>query len=330
MAAEATAPADADPSAPAPEAAGSASAAGGPARSARSGPATARARAKVNLHLHVLGRRDDGLHLLDSLCVFPDVADGVTVRPAPPGTFTIEVTGPFASGAPADSRNLALRAALALAEAAGRGPGSAAPLGVALSLEKVLPAAGGVGGGSADAAAVLHLLNREWGLDLSLERLSEIGLALGADLPVCLRAPVPTLMRGIGEDVRPAPGVPPLALVLANPGVPTPTGEVFARLRRRDGAPCALPAEGFATPGALAAWLEGTANMLEPPAREVAPAVADLIETLAAQPGCRLARMSGSGATCFGLHETMASAEAGAAALRASGLWAAAGRSAGA
>ncbi|WP_339947908.1 4-(cytidine 5'-diphospho)-2-C-methyl-D-erythritol kinase [uncultured Albimonas sp.] len=292
--------------------------------------ASALAPAKVNLHLHVLGRRADGLHLLDSLTVFPAVADVVTARPAPPGVFTIAVSGPFAAGAPSDARNLALRAALALADAVGRGPGAAEPLGVALILEKHLPAAGGVGGGSADAAAVLGLLNRLWSLDLPLPRLSEIGLSLGADVPVCLRAPAPAWMGGVGEDVRPVAGVPPLAMLLANPGTPTPTPEVFARLRHRDGAPAAWPAQGCATLDALVSWLRATSNMLEPPAREVAPPVADLLAAIAAQPGCRLSRMSGSGATCYGLFETMPEAEAGAQALRRAGLWAAAGRSAGA
>ena len=293
-------------------------------------PATVLAPAKVNLHLHVLGRREDGLHLLDSLTVFPDVADIVTARPAPPGVFAIEVAGPFAAGAPTDATNLALRAALALAEAAGRGPGAAAPLGVALSLQKILPAAGGIGGGSADAAAVLRLMNRLWALDLPMARLAEIGLTLGADLPVCLHAPAPAWMAGIGERVAPVSGVPPLAILLANPGTPTPTLEVFRRLRHRDGAPAVWPAEGCASLDALVDWLSGASNMLEPPAREVAPAVSGLLEAIAAQPGCRLARMSGSGATCFGLFETMDGAEAGAQALRRAGLWAAAGRAPGA
>ncbi|WP_092859076.1 4-(cytidine 5'-diphospho)-2-C-methyl-D-erythritol kinase [Albimonas pacifica] len=293
-------------------------------------PATALAPAKVNLHLHVLGRREDGLHLLESLTVFPDVCDVVTARPAPPGVFSIEVAGPFAAGAPADASNLALRAAIALAEAVGQGPAAEAPLGVALTLEKTLPAAGGIGGGSADAAAVLRLMNRLWSLDLPLERLSEIGLSLGADLPVCLHAPAPAWMAGIGERVSAVSGVPPLAILLANPGTPTPTPEVFRRLRHRDGAPAAWPAEGCPGLDALVGWLSDTSNMLEPPAREVAPAVSGLLQTIAAQPGCRLARMSGSGATCFGIFETMAGAEAGAQALRRAGLWAAAGRSAGA
>lgn len=295
----------------------------GVATSAAAEVLSLRAPAKVNLHVHVLGRRADGLHLLDSLVVFPDVADQVSVAPAPGGVFTLAVSGPFAAGAPTDGTNLALRAARALDAAAGGGHGAA------LTLDKALPAAGGIGGGSSDAAATLRLLNRLWRLDLPPERLAAIGLTLGADLPVCLAAPAPTLMGGIGEVLRPAGGVPPLWLCLANPGVPVPTADVFRALRDRDGAAAAWPAGGVATLDDLVGWLGATRNMLEPPAREVAPAIADLLAALAAQPGCRLARMSGSGGTCFGLFGDEAPARAAADALGRTGIWAAAGRTAG-
>lgn len=274
------------------------------------------ARAKVNLHLHVLGRRPDGLHLLDSLVVFPDIADGLEAAPA--SGLSLALDGPFGAGLSAGDDNLVIRAAEALRARAPGHPGAA------LRLVKRLPIASGIGGGSADAAAALRLLNRMWGLDLPAAALAEIGLGLGADVPVCLGAPRACIMSGIGEVLSPAPRLPGFWLVLANPGVATPTGAVFSRLARRDGQAAGW-AEGYADAAALAAALSGTSNMLEGPAREVTPQVGATLETLAVMPGCLLARMSGSGATCFGIFESPGPAMAAADALRKAGNWAEAG-----
>ena len=277
------------------------------------------ARAKVNLHLHVLGRRADGLHLLDSLVVFPDLGDLVEVEPA--GRLSLSVAGPFADQLGSGGDNLVLRAAEALAARAfaGRGPGAA------IRLTKSLPVASGIGGGSADAAAALRALARLWGVQMQQSDWARLALGLGADVPVCLASPRPMRMGGIGDDLRPAPPLPVFWLVLANPGTPVATAEVFRRLARRDGAPALLPPDGFADAEALADWLGCTCNMLEAPAEALAPAVAILRAKLAAAPDCLLARMSGSGATCYGLFAEAAPALAAAEMLRLQGWWAAAG-----
>lgn len=276
------------------------------------------ARAKVNLHLHVLGRRADGLHLLDSLVVFPDLGDLLEVEPA--DRLSLSVAGPFADQLGAGDDNLVLRAAEALAARAfaGRGPGAA------IRLTKSLPVASGIGGGSADAAATLRALARLWGVQMQQSDWARLALGLGADVPVCLGSPRPMRMGGIGDDLRPAPGLPPFWLVLANPGTPVPTAEVFRRLCRRDGAPAEPPTGGFADAAALADWLRCTCNMLEAPAEAVSPSVATLRGALAGASGCLLARMSGSGATCYGLFADAAPALAAAEMLRLQGWWAAA------
>ncbi|MEO0679303.1 MAG: 4-(cytidine 5'-diphospho)-2-C-methyl-D-erythritol kinase [Pseudomonadota bacterium] len=280
------------------------------------------ARAKVNLHLHVLGRRADGRHLLDSLAVFPDLGDLVEAEPARGLSLTVD--GPFRDQLGAGGDNLVLRAAEALRASAPGAPGAA------LRLVKQLPVASGIGGGSADAAATLRALNRLWGLGLNPAALARLGERLGADVPVCVLGPRPSVMGGIGERLSPAPPLPPFWLALANPGVPVSTAEVFARLRRRDGTvavlpAAALPADGFADAAALARWLRGRSNALAEPAETMAPAIAEIRAALAAAPGCLLARMSGSGATCFGLFAEQDLALAAADALRADGAWAAAG-----
>ncbi len=281
------------------------------------GPALAEpARAKVNLHLHVLGRRGDGLHVLDSLVVFPELGDRLEAERSHGLSLTIE--GPFADQLSAGGDNLVLRAAEALRRrASGRRPGAA------LRLEKALPVAGGIGGGSADAAAALRLLNRLWRIGLPTRELARIGLALGADLPVCVGAPRPAMMGGVGEALAPAPRLPGFWLALANPGVQVSTAEVFRRLKVREGRPAQPPA-GFADPAALAEWLRRQSNMLEAPALEVAPAVGRVLEALRRAPECLLARMSGSGGTCFGMFAEEAPAIAAAEALREAGFWAAA------
>lgn len=257
--------------------------------------------AKINLFLHLRGRRADGYHLLDSLAVFPALGDRLSAAPAAALTLTLE--GPFGAALAAEPDNLVLRAARALAGAHGRAPGAA------LRLDKRLPVAAGIGGGSADAAAALRLLSRLWG------GVVPAGLAagLGADVPVCLSAPQPRLMAGIGERLTPPPPLPGFWLVLANPGQALATSAVFAAVARRDAPPGPpLPDRGLDAFAALTGWLAAQRNDLQAAAATLCPAIAEVLEALSDAP---LARMSGSGATCFALHEDRAGAEAQAARL---------------
>jgi 4-diphosphocytidyl-2-C-methyl-D-erythritol kinase len=277
--------------------------------------------AKLNLDLLVTGRRPNGYHELDSLVVFADLADGLTFLPA--DALELAAVGPFAGELPPPADNIVLRATRRLAEAAGVPPNAR------ILLDKRLPVAAGIGGGSADAAAALRGLRRLWRLPLDDRQLHELGLALGADLPVCLYGR-PARMRGIGERLDPVRGLPPLDLVLANPRRPLPTAAVFKALtlegfsRRGEGLP-ACP-----SPPRLAAWLAATRNDLEPPARTLLPAIGEMLEALAADPACWLARMSGSGPTCFGVYASAESAREAAGRLAAArpDWWAAACRTA--
>ncbi len=268
--------------------------------------------AKVNLHLHVVGKRPNGYHLLDSLVVFAGVGDRVSVEPA--GDLSLRLTGPFASGLEAESDNLVLRAARLLADWAGIRPSGA------LTLEKNLPVSSGIGGGSADAAAALRLLCRFWAVTPGDAVLAEIGQALGADIPVCLGS-VPAVMSGIGEVLEPVGSLPSVGMVLVNPGVAVPTKDVF-RLRA-GGFSSALdvPLEGWASVSAMVETLRAGGNDLEAPALRVAPVVGDVLAGLRQAPDCLLARMSGSGATCFGLFPSTAEAVAAADGLRRPGWW---------
>jgi 4-diphosphocytidyl-2-C-methyl-D-erythritol kinase len=254
--------------------------------------------AKVNLFLHVTGKQPDGYHRLDSLAVFPAVGDHVTALAA--DELTLHVAGRFSAGLQADDDNLVLRAARALA------PGGAA----ALTLEKNLPVASGIGGGSADAAAALRCLARLWGIDANLD---EIALGLGADVPVCLRR-APMRMRGVGEVLSPAPKLPDFGMVLANPGVPVATQAVFRARAGGFSPPAMLPAAWVDT-AAMAHDLNALSNDLQAPAISLAPVIGEVLAAIAGLPACLLARMSGSGATCFGLFPTPAAAITAAASL---------------
>lgn len=258
----------------------------------RADPISEAAPAKVNLALHVTGRRADGYHLLDTLVVFTGAGDRIRVMPAAADGFT--VAGPFGPDVPADGANLVLKARDLLRGIAG---GRAFP--VSVELEKDLPVASGVGGGSSDAAAALRALARLWDVPLSAVELANAALRLGADLPMCLAART-LRAQGIGETLTPAAGLPALDMVLVNPGVAVATPAVFGQLRSRDNPPLGpLPAAaGFA---ALAGWLAAARNDLEAPAVAVAPQIATVLAALR-QSGAALARMSGSGATCFGLY----------------------------
>lgn len=258
--------------------------------------------AKINLCLHVTGRRLDGYHLLDSLVVFADVADRVFASPA--RGLSLVVAGPEGAGLQAEPDNLVLRAAQAMGVAD-----------AALILDKRLPIASGIGGGSADAAATLRALFRLTAHPIPPR--DEV-LRLGADVPVCL-AGRPARMTGIGERIAPLPALPPMACVLVNPRLPVPTPQVFAALRSRENPPLPdLPTEALDSAQSLAAWLAAhSRNDLVPPAREVAPILADVQAALEQTPGCLFARMTGSGGTHFGLYATPEAAQAAAETLRA-------------
>jgi 4-diphosphocytidyl-2-C-methyl-D-erythritol kinase len=279
------------------------------------GGTTEPAPAKVNLFLHVTGRRADGYHLLDSLAVFGPAADSLEAAPAQ--ALTLSVDGPFRAALADESDNLVLRAARALAEAAGDPSPSAA-----LRLVKRLPVASGIGGGSADAAAALRLLDRLWGLNCGPDRLARLAAALGADVPVCIRSE-PARMGGVGGDLSPAPGLPGCGVLLANPGVALATPAVFRARTGAFSAPAALP-ERWPDAAAMARDLRHLRNDLEAPAIALCPPVGEALAALRALPGCLLARMSGSGATCFGLFADVATAQRASAILPAV-WWSAAG-----
>jgi 4-diphosphocytidyl-2-C-methyl-D-erythritol kinase len=249
------------------------------------------ARAKVNLYLHVTGRRADGYHLLDSLAVFPGAADGLSAEPAE--HLSLAVQGPFGAGLAAEPDNLVLRAARALQRATGTRAGAV------LRLDKHLPVASGIGGGSADAAAALRLLAALWDVPLPEADLAQLAAALGADVPVCL-ASRPARMGGIGDVLRPAPALPACGILLVNPGVAVSTPAVF-RARSPGFTPEAELPAAWPEPGAMARDLARFSNDLETPALACCPAIGPVLDWLRARPGCLLARMSGSGATCFAL-----------------------------
>lgn len=263
--------------------------------------------AKLNLYLHITGRRDDGYHLLDSLVVFAAVGDGVEVAPA--DDLSLAVTGRFAAALnhTAAGDNLVMRAARLLSREAGL----AGDRGAAMRLDKRLPIAAGLGGGSADAAAALHGLCALWDISPGDDDLARMAISLGADVPACL-ARRPAFVGGVGESLDPAPALPPMHVALVNPGAPLSTASVFAALAPSIAARDGRFAEAPRDAASLAALLASRANDLEEPARELCPAVADVLTALGRQPDCLLARMSGSGATCFGLFDTAAAAAAAA------------------
>lgn len=258
------------------------------------------AAAKVNLWLRVTGRRADGYHLLDSLVVFADVGDRLEAEAAP--TLTLSVDGPFGAALADEAENLVLRAARALA------PGR----GAALLLDKRLPVASGIGGGSADAAAALHALSALWGLDAAAA--ARVAPALGADVPVCLHGE-PCRMQGAGERLAPVAPLPAIGLVLANPRIALETRAVFAARTGGFSAPFDPPP--WPDPAALAHAIRAAGNDLQDAAIALCPKVAEVLAALAALPGARAAAMSGSGATCFAVFDTPALAAAAAEALPA-------------
>ena len=259
---------------------------------------TARAPAKINLTLHVLARRADGLHDLESLVAFAGVGDALTF--APGGPLALTLAGPTASAAGTADDNLVLRAVRALGERA-----TSLQAGT-FHLIKRLPVAAGIGGGSADAAAALRLLAQANSIALDDPRLLEAARAVGADVPVCL-APRARMMRGAGEATGLALKLPPLFAVLVNPGVAVGTRDVFARMGIAPGEATGFGAHpeikpGMSFDGLIRALAKGR-NDMEDAAILLAPRISDVLAVLSAARGCRLARMSGSGATCFALFE---------------------------
>ena len=245
------------------------------------------ARAKLNLALHVRGREPDGYHRIETIFAFVEDGDLLRVREA--DALSLAVEGPFADALPAGEDNLVLRAARMLGERFGVGRGAS------LTLDKRLPVASGIGGGSADAAAALRLLSRWWGLDAAEEaELLDIGRILGADVPACILSRT-ARGEGRGDRLEPLdlPGLSGTPVLLVNPGVAVSTGEVFARWSGEDLGP--LPED----------FRDGR-NDLEPAAVQLAPEIGDVVGALRSCEGATLARMSGSGATCFALFETEA------------------------
>ncbi|MEC3859896.1 4-(cytidine 5'-diphospho)-2-C-methyl-D-erythritol kinase [Mesobacterium sp. TK19101] len=251
--------------------------------------------AKINLTLHVTGQREDGYHLLDSYVVFADVGDRVTVAKAEDTSLTI--TGPMAEGVPADPGNLCWRAADAFGQP------------VAITLEKHLPMAAGIGGGSSDAAATLKAMEKLYNQPAPFDPIT-----LGADVPVCMVAHA-AHMQGIGDWVLPLYQE-PLNAVLVNPRIAVSTPEVFRALPRKDNPPMTPWPEGGGFP-AVVRWLSEQRNDLQAPAIALQPVIGTVLSALDALQGCALSRMSGSGATCFALFATAQDAQAGAARLAA-------------
>lgn len=267
--------------------------------------------AKVNLALHVTGQRADGYHLLDTLVVFTREGDRIRVRKAARDGFAI--VGRYGHDLPhqhdlPQNDNLVLRARNLARRIAGN-----LSFPVHIELEKNLPVASGIGGGSSDAAATLRALGRLWGLSQRPE-ITEAALSLGADLPMCLAART-LIARGVGEEISLVTNLPPLALVLVNPGVAIATPSVFAGLDNRNNAPLpALPAS--LDHETLNSFLAGTRNDLQPAAQTIAPQIEQALLALQSA-GATLARMSGSGATCFGIFRSTADAQSAAAAIAA-------------
>ena len=256
---------------------------------------TVRAAAKINLYLHVTGVREDGYHTLDSLIAFAGVHDTITLTPA--SDIRLTVAGPFAGGLDAGGDNLVSKAVVLLQHAANIDGGAA------MVLEKNLPVASGIGGGSADAAAALAGLARLWGLDSTALNIQELGLSLGADVPVCVFGRT-AFIDGIGELISPAATLPPAWLVLVNPGTQVSTPAVFQAYHERgagEGGDIIRFNQPPASAQALAEYLHTRRNDLDDAAIGLQPVICDVLESLQRADQVLLARMSGSGATCFGL-----------------------------
>ena len=248
--------------------------------------------AKINMHLHVTGKRPDGYHLLDSLVVFANIGDELSFESSE--KFEFQVEGEFASVLQNIADNSVTRAAKGLAEKLKRDPN------VRITLQKNLPAGAGIGGGSSDAAACLKGLCKFWTVTPPLESLA---LSIGSDVPICL-SQHPSLMRGIGDVLLPAPELPELSAVFIWPCKPASTPEVYKNLKLQKSSEEFLFSPAYKTPNDLISDLEQTRNDLEPPAIELFPVIREARSALKQNSDCKFARMSGSGSTVFGIFET--------------------------
>jgi len=273
--------------------------------------------AKINLYLHIGAVRPDGLHDLESLFVFTDAGDRLIVAPA--DKLSLAVEGPFAemlSGAPIED-NLVWRAAIALSDGAGISPGAA------IILDKRLPVAAGIGGGSADAAAALRALVSFWAISIDEGELQSLAFDLGADVPACLTG-APVYVSGAGEIIKPGPSLPDLGICLVNPGVAMPTGPVFGDFDAANPdptVPLALKLGEISSLLELESALSKTKNDLQPHAIARASIIGDTINFLSQCDGAKATRMSGSGATVFSLFAARAEADKAAGAARKKGWW---------
>ncbi|HJN22802.1 MAG TPA: 4-(cytidine 5'-diphospho)-2-C-methyl-D-erythritol kinase [Rhodospirillales bacterium] len=247
--------------------------------------------AKINLYLHVVGKRSDGYHFLDSLVVFAGLQDLISAAPAK--DLSLAIDGPFSAGLPKANDNLVLKTARQLTKAMDVRKGAA------IRLTKRLPVAAGMGGGSADAAAALKILARLWNLNPANDALMGLAARLGVDVPVCLNGQA-AFVGGIGEKITAAPPLPPAWLVLVNPGVALSTPEVFGHCNG-DFSKEARFTDAVSTAEDLAAVLQTRGNDLTEAATALEPVIGDVLEALNASQGALLARMTGSGSTCFGL-----------------------------
>jgi 4-diphosphocytidyl-2-C-methyl-D-erythritol kinase len=262
------------------------------------------ARPKVNLYLEISGRLSNGYHLLNSLAVFPKTGDLLTVNAA--NTLELEIEGTAPSGLGSADQNLVYRAAQLLQSKTGTRQGAL------ITLQKNLPIASGVGGGSSDAAGALHLLNQLWALDISIDQLAVWSAELGADLPVCVHGSA-AFMSGIGDIIHPAPSFPDFHMLLVNPGMEVSTPAIFKQLDlpRKDQDPLVeIPDLQNLNFDQFIQYLKKRCNDLTPPAMAQVPDIKQVLSEIAQTSGCALSRMSGSGATCFGIYETPEQARA--------------------
>ena len=258
--------------------------------------------AKINLYLHLTAKRDDNYHLIESLIVFANYGDKITVTPAE--KFRLQINGQFAPYIKPNNDNLVIKAAMLLAKASGiKATGN-------ITLTKNLPIASGIGGGSADAAAALLALRKLWDIPISNEDMSNLAIKLGADVPICLQGTA-SIVTGVGEKISPAPILPKFWLVLVNPNLLVSTAEVFAAYQDKFSIPQPINTQPKNLEE-LISLLSNRGNDLTGASISIAPVIKEIIEALEATQNTVLSRLSGSGATCFAIFKTKFDAEAAA------------------
>ena len=258
--------------------------------------------AKINLYLHITAKRDDNYHLIESLIVFANYGDKITVTPSE--KFELQINGQFAPYIKPNNDNLVIKAAMLLAKASGIKPTGN------IKLTKNLPIASGIGGGSADAAAALLALRKLWDIPISNEDMSNLAIELGADVAICLHGTA-SIVTGIGEKINPAPILPKFWLVLVNPNLLVSTAEVFAAYKDKFSTPQPMNTQPKDLEE-LISLLSNRGNDLTGASISIAPVIKEVIEVLEATPNTVLSRLSGSGATCFAIFRTKSDAEAAA------------------